>query len=250
MVNPFRYRGYYYDVETGLYYLQSRYYDAEVGRFINRDDSNQIDLSNHTVASNYFAYCINNPVMYKDLYGEAFFTVLLIGAIVGAAISGVSKVISNKKAGKKWYEDLAISMLAGGIGGAIACISIPGISSWVCATVFGATGNLFAKLILGEINSIQDLSSAILAGAVAGIIGNASAKLLSKCVTKHFSSLTKTNQKKFLSSIGRITNRQLHEIRNQANRKLTQELIDKLVKKYGYDVLVSAWVSSTITELA
>ena len=36
-VNPYRYRGYYYDIETGLYYLQSRYYDPETGRFINAD---------------------------------------------------------------------------------------------------------------------------------------------------------------------------------------------------------------------
>ena len=38
-VNPFRYRGYYYDVETGWYYLQSRYYDPGVGRFLNADAS-------------------------------------------------------------------------------------------------------------------------------------------------------------------------------------------------------------------
>ena len=37
-INPIRYRGYYYDTETGLYYLQSRYYDPETGRFINADD--------------------------------------------------------------------------------------------------------------------------------------------------------------------------------------------------------------------
>jgi len=42
-INPFRYRGYYFDVETGLYYLNSRYYDPETGRFINMDEINKLN---------------------------------------------------------------------------------------------------------------------------------------------------------------------------------------------------------------
>ena len=45
--NPFRYRGYYYDVEIGLYYLQRRYYDAQVGRFINCDEEEIVCISLH-----------------------------------------------------------------------------------------------------------------------------------------------------------------------------------------------------------
>ena len=64
-VNPIRYRGYYYDEETGLYYLQSRYYDPEVGRFINADDVAYIrpDVLN---GSNLNIYCGNNPIMLKQ----------------------------------------------------------------------------------------------------------------------------------------------------------------------------------------
>ena len=58
--NPFRYRGYYYDTETGLYYLNSRYYDSEVGRFISAD--NQIaGVGGEALGYNMFAYCMNNP---------------------------------------------------------------------------------------------------------------------------------------------------------------------------------------------
>ena len=68
-VNPFRYRGYYYDKESGLYYLQSRYYDPVVGRFINADSSIH---SSSLVGMNVFAYCGNSPINYVDPTGEWF----------------------------------------------------------------------------------------------------------------------------------------------------------------------------------
>ena len=64
-LNPFRYRGYYYDAETGLYYLNSRYYDPSIGRFINADDISYIQPTDIN-GLNLFAYCGNNPVMYVD----------------------------------------------------------------------------------------------------------------------------------------------------------------------------------------
>ena len=67
-VNPFRYRGYIYDTETGFYYLQSRYYDPEIGRFINADG--YVTTDTEPVAANMFAYCNNNPVNRDDYSGE------------------------------------------------------------------------------------------------------------------------------------------------------------------------------------
>ena len=66
-INPLRYRGYYYDVETGLYYLQSRYYDPETSRFINSDVYS--DSSAGMLAYNLFLYCANNPVSGYDSNG-------------------------------------------------------------------------------------------------------------------------------------------------------------------------------------
>ncbi|MBE6958455.1 MAG: RHS repeat-associated core domain-containing protein [Ruminococcaceae bacterium] len=68
--NPLRYRGYVYDQETGLYYLQSRYYDPEIGRFINADAL--IATSQGLLGNNIFAYCNNNPVIFEDTSGHAF----------------------------------------------------------------------------------------------------------------------------------------------------------------------------------
>ena len=68
-INPFRYRGYYFDVETGLYYVSSRYYDPEVGRWINAD--NAISSTGESVQGyNLFAYCFNNPVNMDDQSGH------------------------------------------------------------------------------------------------------------------------------------------------------------------------------------
>ena len=65
--NPFRYRGYYYDVESELYYLNSRYYDPQTGRFINADDTDTLLYSlSELTDKNLFAYCDNNPIMRMD----------------------------------------------------------------------------------------------------------------------------------------------------------------------------------------
>ncbi|MFR2931554.1 MAG: RHS repeat-associated core domain-containing protein [Oscillospiraceae bacterium] len=67
-INPLRYRGYYYDSETGFYYLRSRYYDPENHRFINADTYASTD-SGDAIACNMFAYCNNNPVVFLDSTG-------------------------------------------------------------------------------------------------------------------------------------------------------------------------------------
>ena len=72
--NPFRYRGYYYDTDLALYYLNARYYDSYTGRFINADCA----LYHSLLGYNMFAYCYNNPVNYVDYTGES-----AVGAFLG-----------------------------------------------------------------------------------------------------------------------------------------------------------------------
>ncbi|MCI8589341.1 MAG: RHS repeat-associated core domain-containing protein, partial [Clostridiales bacterium] len=74
-INPLRYRGYYYDAETGFYCLQSRYYDPEIGRFINPDSF--LITGQDFTGFNLFAYCGDNPVNRADATGEVF--VFLLG---------------------------------------------------------------------------------------------------------------------------------------------------------------------------
>ena len=65
-LNPIRYRGYYYDTDTQLYYLQSRYYDPEVSRSLNADELIDID---RLLGINQFTYCNNCPIMLEDSTG-------------------------------------------------------------------------------------------------------------------------------------------------------------------------------------
>ena len=84
--NPFRYRGYYYDAETGLYYLNSRYYDPEVGRFINADG--YVSTGQDILGNNMFAYCGNNPVNRADPSG-------MFWKEIGNFFKGVGTAIAN-----------------------------------------------------------------------------------------------------------------------------------------------------------
>ena len=75
-LNPIRYRGYYYDTETGFYYLGSRYYDPEIGRFLNADDESVLAATPEAITDkNLYAYCDNNPIMRMDTSGAFWETV-------------------------------------------------------------------------------------------------------------------------------------------------------------------------------
>ena len=69
-LNPLRYRGYVYDEDTTLYYLQTRYYDPTTGRFINADDTAYIGATGTVLSANIFTYCENNPVNNVDYTGQ------------------------------------------------------------------------------------------------------------------------------------------------------------------------------------
>ena len=93
-INPLRYRGYYYDTETGFYYLQSRYYDPEIGRFINADSYASTDATG-LLSTNMFAYCENDPVNKSDPTGEVapILVAMAGGALVGIAEQFMTDVI-------------------------------------------------------------------------------------------------------------------------------------------------------------
>ena len=96
-VNPIRYRGYYYDVETGFYYLQSRYYDPEVGRFINADGL--VSTGQGVLGYNMYAYCGNNPVNRADPTGEFWNEIWEFAKTAAAEIGKAMEVISPAYAG-------------------------------------------------------------------------------------------------------------------------------------------------------
>ena len=90
--NPFRYRSYYYDAESGYYYLQSRYYDAAICRFINADMPEFAGVTECASSVNLFAYCENNPVNMTDSQGKLAH---VASAVLGAVISALTDLVAQ-----------------------------------------------------------------------------------------------------------------------------------------------------------
>lgn len=134
-VNPFRYRGYYFDAETGLYYLQTRYYDPELGRFISSDSIEYLDPE--TIGElNLYAYCGNNPVMNVDPMGTSFLLTLIVGAIIAGVIAGSVKAIGTAING----------------GNAMECLG-SFVGGFITGTVLGAATILGGGFAVGAISA-------------------------------------------------------------------------------------------------
>ena len=88
-LNPLRYRGYYYDAETGFYYLQSRYYDPAICRFINADGL----FTDGFIGANLFAYCANNPVNTVDPTGNFAITATVALITFGVALAATALAV-------------------------------------------------------------------------------------------------------------------------------------------------------------
>ena len=158
ILNPFRYRGYFYDEETGLYYLKSRYYDPEVGRFITIDGVSYLDPETIN-GLNLYAYCGNNPVMNVDPTGEIFFLFALLigvvaGALVGGAVGGISAAIKGQSF---WGGFLSGALVGGAIGGALVLggatmLAITGkaIAGFVVASTVTAKLGLVGGTLIGS----------------------------------------------------------------------------------------------------
>ena len=123
-INPIRYRGYVYDTETSLYYLQSRYYDPFTGRFLNADvycDTN----TGTPLSTNIFAYCENNPISNADESG--YIAANVIGAVIGGIVGAVGGYfLTNWLADKLnlhgWKRNVFVWGLSAVIGAAAAVI--------------------------------------------------------------------------------------------------------------------------------
>ena len=100
-INPFRYRGYYFDEESGYYYCNHRYYVPFIYRWLTMDDLSYLDPSSIN-GINLFAYCKNNPVMNVDPEGRFILFALLVAAIVSAGMSAIEQISTNSWDIKGW----------------------------------------------------------------------------------------------------------------------------------------------------
>ena len=148
-INPFRYRSYYYDKETNLYYLNKRYYSPIMGRFINADGiiNGNLDI----IGYNLYAYCSNNPIIYNDKDGEslgAFSIVAGVSFFVGIASTLISNTYTSILTGKKKsssFGDYAKAGVSSTVGGLVTSVSGPVVGNAASAITSSAIDYIFAE---------------------------------------------------------------------------------------------------------
>ena len=150
--NPYRYKGYYYDDETGMYYLKSRYYQPEICRFISADVYIATELNMN--GSNMYSYCKNNPVMLMDSDGSfailaiagAFLAEKATSMIVGAVVNVATTAITAGILGEEYtLKDAVMAAVTGAVGasgpaGPLAAGLISGFVTYACSKEQGESG--------------------------------------------------------------------------------------------------------------
>ncbi len=174
-----------YDVETGLYYLQSRYYDPNTGRFINADTIDYLDPESIN-GLNLYAYCLNNPIMYVDPSGHAIISLLIglgIATAIGAAVGVVSYVASTAISGAitgewSWSWGMFVgSILGGAVSEAIAFL-LPKIGLVGAGAIMGSVSQLSGMLFQNAWGEASHSTENIIFKTIeAGIVGAATAYL-------------------------------------------------------------------------
>ena len=142
-INPYRYKSYYYDAETGLYYLQSRYYDAQVQRFVSPDMPELLGTSSGIYAYNLYAYCENDPVNLFDSVG--YFSIPR--GVVSFAIDAIIWAIFSTGAATFAALTQPIKTMARSAGQALIKAKMLGILKGFSKTLAGAF-TAIAKVIV------------------------------------------------------------------------------------------------------
>ena len=149
-LNPFRYRGYVFDEETGLYYLRSRYYHPQRGRFINSDET--LGDTTNILAHNVYAYCGCNPIVFTDQSGKLFglsLMTLVTTAVVGAIVGAGAQIVTNIVTGEEWHK----GVIGAAVGGAVYnTVSILSYGDTALAAYASATAESFANEVVSYTN--------------------------------------------------------------------------------------------------
>ena len=206
-LNPFRYRSYYLDTETDLYFLKTRYYDPEIGRFITIDDISYLDPESIN-GLNLYAYCGNNPVMMTDENGCApalwqwifagiaiagaitisvltmgTATPVLAGMLIGGAISAAFEIGSQIVFDGGIHDIGAIlsATLGGLVAGAISGIPVFSgftLGNYIGTAILGGVASVVGGIISG---GVHDINSFLIAFSL-GSLGNVAAKAVNQLV--------------------------------------------------------------------
>lgn len=167
-INPLRYRAYYFDAESGLYYLQSRYYDPTTCRFINAD--NQLSTNSDITGTNLFAYCGNNPVNRVDPTGEAWWHWVAAVAVVAVAAVAVVATAGGAAAGLA-----AVAAVGNGVAAATTASTVAAGAFIGSATALGVAAVTAAATSSSSQEFADKGGAALLSTTVGAITGGVGA---------------------------------------------------------------------------
>ena len=252
--NPFRYRGYYFDEGLNLYYLGSRYYDQNTGRFISADAVDVVTATPMGLTDkNLYSYCDNNPVMRVDYDGE--FWNFVIGGVVGGIIGGVCAALSGED-----IAGIAIAAVAGIASGVVAASGLgmlaqAGISAGISILADVANQSIDIAQQGGDISDFNIIQTGIegVFGFGSSIAGSALGLVTGRYITKteilarnaFDSYLGKTFTAGLRSEAGRSTS----ALMRQANKYLAKTVFWENVTKGVSSCIGSVMVSGPITPL-
>ena len=235
-INPLRYRGYYYDSETGFYYLQSRYYDPEIGRFINADSYASTDATG-LLSTNMFAYCENDPVNRSDPSGELFGTIS--GLIVGGLTGALSAYING--------DDILAGTITGAVNGGICGLIVDsgvftgGISLLLCG-VTGVLCEASNQAANGKTIKDMDYVSIGLSGLFSAIScgwSNSIEKVM-KEASKTATNAVATIRGVGISLVGIGTSKTHNDIKSKKNKKISDDQMrrwERMTEYYRHQVI-------------
>ncbi len=156
--HPFRYRSYYYDSETQLYYLQSRYYDPHIGRFLNADDTAYAVSGSIPQETNLFAYCLNGTVNAKDPGGADAIWLQAWDSVCGMGHTGL--LFQKKSTWYYWYwgvnQNIGVAQYILIAAAQLVRLSPPGFkASRVNINLVGYLARVAASTVLATAQLIQ-----------------------------------------------------------------------------------------------
>jgi len=219
-----------------MYYLNSRYYNQQWGRFINSDAFSVILNSPYSLTDkNQFVYCDNNPILRKDDGGE--FWHILIGAAVGAIVGGAAKAITNVATGKKWSEGVGLAAAAGALSGALAATGLPPIVQIVGSAFISGGESVLSQGQEKGFDNI-DYGEVVLDTVIGGIAGRNAG--LGKGEAKHMMKQGVKATKRIFKSAGKEAKKAVKYYFSQT----TTMFYEPLVKNAIADVIKSPIIDS------
>ena len=218
-----------------MYYLQSRYYDPETGRFINADDASLLGANGDFASLNLFAYCGNNPIARKDDGGE--FWHIVAGAVFGAATNLVANGIGNLLTGEAFFDGWGQAVITGAISGAATAIC-PALGTIVDAGI-SAVESIAEDVSNGE-NPATIITNATISVGFSLVTSGGSTFTNKKVVTDSLSAIGKTlpgnhpSVKKAAKTVLRTTSKKIRgEFLESVGEGVITSSFDEGVKIYA-----------------